>query len=168
MSRLDVLLSVATVTRAPRLATSGLGTTVLPWLPEEIAVSGMADAWSKLDRPGRTPVLRRTGLSLPETRVTFRLSDGGGSVAGIIAELGAHTRDVNPTTLILASVSRGSMHVTDLTVTEKDWDESGNPTDATVDIVLTQASDASVPIGPLPKPKPPKGKGKAKKGRRRK
>lgn len=137
--------------RSMRIYTPSVGVTHLPWIPTEIAVSNLAAAWEEGNRPGRTPVLRRTGLNLPKTRLAFTVTNGGGSIAQTLAELAAHAAAADSSSLLFAAANRGVQHITELSATETDWDQYGNPVKATVDMTLTAASDASVPIGPVKK-----------------
>jgi len=52
-----------------------LGGTVvrLPWMPEEIETSNVAQAWSEVPRPGRVPLLLSSGKNLPVVSLPFRL-----------------------------------------------------------------------------------------------
>ena len=58
-----------------------LGGTVvrLPWMPEEIETSNVAQAWSEVPRPGRVPLLLSSGKNLPVVSLPFRLVNPGQS-----------------------------------------------------------------------------------------
>lgn len=162
MATVVVSTNATTFDGSMRLITTGLGTLRLPFIPEDIAVSGLAGSWEQVARPGRVPVLRRTGLNLASTRVSVVVWQQGQSIQSIIDVVKIHAESANPTSLILSKVTRGAMRITELSWSETDWNRDGAPIQATLDMTLTSSSDASAPIGPVPKPKPPKSKGKAK------
>lgn len=145
------------VTKQARLTAPGVGTVVLPWWPDEVAHSALAPVYQSQDRPGRAPLLLRSGDSLPEVRLGCVVSTANlaaephvGTVLEMLQLIAIAKR---PVTLQLASRS-SPYRVTDLGITELDWNGEGQPTSAEVSVTLTSASDAVVPVGPIPgKPK---------------
>lgn len=148
------------IQRQARLFAPTIGTVVLPWWPDEIASSNLAGIYETQERPGRTPLLLRSGDPLPEIRIGCIVSTESaqrGNVQRTLTYLGRLARTRVPVTLKLASRA-GRYRITDLGVTELDWDREGNPSSAEVSMTLISASDAAVPVGPV-KQKKKKGKG---------
>lgn len=125
---------------------------VLPVWPDGIEFTGAADSWEQQGRPGRMPLLRRTGLALPTVRVDD-LPVGVGpltrSCLPTISALRRLARMRTPARLWTAGADRGRWRVTELGWTETDWAPSGQPSRATVSMTLTAASDPAVPVGPV-------------------
>lgn len=146
----------AATKKQARIYAAGVGTVVLPWWPDEIARSAIAPIYETQDRPGRTPLLLRSGDSLPEVRVGCLVStntaevNGVGNVSAVLAALIKASKAKKPVSLKLASRS-GRYRVTDLGITELDWDTTGQPISAEVSMTLVSASDAVVPVGPIKK-----------------
>ena len=142
------------ITRQVRLSATVLGTVVLPWWPDEIASSALAGVYETQDRPGRTPLLLRSGDPLPELRigciVTTQNTGAAGNVATVLNGLRRLALAKKPLAVKLASRS-AQYRMTDLGITELDWDTDGEPSSAEVSLTLTAASDAVVPVGPVPK-----------------
>jgi len=71
------------------LATSTGIKLVLPFAPVEVDHDGWADPFETLDRPGRLPLVRRSGDGLPTLSfaVTIAYQDHQDSVEGVIARL---------------------------------------------------------------------------------
>lgn len=142
------------VTRQVRISTPVLGTVVLPWWPDDIASGNLAGNYEEQSRPGRTPLLLRSGDPLPELRIGCIVSttsaDKPGNVAQVIAGLRRLALAKKPVDVKLASRS-GQYRITDLGITELDWDSSGEPLSAEVSLTLVSASDAAVPVGPIKK-----------------
>ena len=144
------------VTRQVRLSAPVIGTVVLPWWPDEIALSNYASVYETQARPGRTPLLLRSGDSLPELRIGCLVSTTTaevgrvGNVSTVLAALRRMASAPKPLTVKVASRS-GRYRLTDLGITELDWDTDGQPISAEVSITLISASDAAVPIGPIKK-----------------
>ena len=142
------------VGRQVRLSAPTLGTVVLPWWPDEIAQGNLAGVYEEQLRPGRRPLLLRSGDSLPELRigciVSTTAAEGPGNVANVLTALRAMAKAKKPVTLKLASRS-ARYRVTDLGITELDWDSEGRPSSAEVSLTLLSASDAAVPVGPIKK-----------------
>lgn len=142
------------VTRQVRISAPAIGTVVLPWWPDEIASANLAGVYEEQARPGRTPLLLRSGDPLPELRIGCIVSttsaDRPGSVATVIAGLRRLALAKKPVDVKLASRS-ASYRITDLGITELDWDTTGEPSSAEVSLTLLSASDAAVPVGPIKK-----------------
>lgn len=138
-----------------RLSEQTAGTVVLPWWPDEIATSNIASVYEEQARPGREPLLLRSGDSLPELRIGCIVSTSDlsqeGSVADVLTALRQLARARKPVKVKIASRS-GQYRVTDLGITEMEWDAgSGDPSSAEVSLTLVTSSDAVVPVGPIKK-----------------
>lgn len=142
------------VTRQVRISAPAIGTVVLPWWPDEIAGANLAGIYEEQGRPGRTPLLLRSGDPLPELRIGCIVSttsaDQPGNVGQVIAGLRRLALAKKPVDVKLASRS-ASYRITDLGITELDWDTNGEPSMAEVSLTLLSASDAAVPVGPIKK-----------------
>jgi hypothetical protein len=142
------------VTRQVRISAPAVGEVVLPWWPDEIGASNLAGIYETQDRPGRTPLLLRSGDPLPELRigciVTTVNTGQAGNVASVLTALRALATAKKPVSVKLASRS-AAYRITDLGITELDWDTDGQPSSAEVSITMTSASDAAVPVGPIKK-----------------
>ena len=130
-----------------------LGGTVvrLPWMPEEIETSSIAQAWTQVQRPGRVPLLLSSGKNLPKVSLPFRLvNPGRGShVEGTIDALEKLARSSNPVRLDVAQQFRGMYRITALSKRETAWDVTGKVTDAEITLELTRSSDMVVAVGPI-------------------
>lgn len=138
----------------------------LPYLPDDLRLSGLADVWEQRERPGRAPLLLRTGKNLTTVALTCVLGDPAGSakpVAATIRLLRAFAAQREPLRARFATRDMGPVRVTGLTVTETMWDTAGQPVRATVDVELTAASDAAAAVGPVPRKKRAKPRPKPKK-----
>jgi hypothetical protein len=142
------------VKRQVRLAAPTIGTVVLPWWPDEVAESNLAGIYEEQLRPGRRPLFLRSGDPLPELRIGCIVSttsaEGPGNVATVLQGLRRMAVAKKPVTARLASRS-ARYRVSDLGITELDWDPKGEPTSAEVSLALVAASDAAVPVGPIKK-----------------
>lgn len=152
--------------RQVRLSAPSVGTVVLPWWPEDVATTNLAAIYEEQARPGRTPLLLRSGDSLHEVRIGCIVSVtnpewSDDNVAQVLDGLVTLAEVVTPVALKLATRS-GQYRITDLGITELDWDETGAPVSAEVSLTLVSASDAAVPVGPIKRKQPPPGKGKGK------
>lgn len=140
--------------KAVRIQARGVGTVRLPWWPDEIRQDRLAPVWEPQERPGRTPVLLRRGLNLPEIRVggvvSTRDASRPGDVGALLAKLTRAAGVRAPVTLRIATRS-GRYRITDMSFTELDWAANGQPREAEVSIVFARASDASIPVGPVRK-----------------
>ena len=130
-----------------------LGGTVvrLPWMPDEIETSNIAQAWTQVARPGRVPLLLSQGKNLPVVNLPFRLVNPGqaGHVEGTIAALEKLARSSNPVRLDVASQFRGMYRITALGKRESMWDADGKVVDAEITLELTQSSDMVAAVGPI-------------------
>jgi|LakMenE18May11ns_1017448.scaffolds.fasta_scaffold9450342_2 hypothetical protein len=149
-------------TRQIKLTTDRIGTVVLPWWPDEIAWSGMAATYAEQERPGRRPLLLRQGVGLEELRigtvvrpadlVTSSKGEMGVAVSQVLDTLREMSRAVAPCTASIAGRS-ATYRITDLGITELEWDGGGQPIVAEVSLTLVQASDAAIPVGPIKRPR---------------
>lgn len=154
--------------RQVRLTSPQLGTVVLPWWPDEIAWGNMANTYDEQERPGRTPLLLRSGAGLEELRVGTvvrpRDLEGSGDVgtsggtdisptiSTMLDTLRAMSRARQPITVAIAGRS-ALYRITDLGLTELEWSATGHPLVAEVSLTLKAASEAAVPVGPIKRPK---------------
>jgi hypothetical protein len=137
-----------------RLSAPAVGTVVLPWWPDEVAASNLAGVYEEQPRPGRRPLLLRSGDPLPEMRIGCIVStsnaDRRGNVAKVLSGLRRLAVVKTPVTVKLATRS-GRYRIVDLAITELEWDSKGQPSNAEVSLTLTTGSDAAVPVGPIKK-----------------
>lgn len=142
------------ITRQVRISAPAIGTVVLPWWPDEIAAGNLAGVYEEQPRPGRSPLLLRSGDPLPELRigciVSTTTADAAGNVGQVVAGLRRLALAKKPVDVKLASRS-ASYRITDLGITELDWDSNGEPSSAEVSLTLLSASGAAVPVGPIKK-----------------
>lgn len=141
----------------------GAITVQLPWWPDEIAWASLAQSWSEQQRPGRAPLLLMDAQTMPEISLGFILANrdttflgDGGSVLGIMQDLGRMTRSETPVQLMLATRDAGRFRITDLSITELEHGTNGEPVRAEVSMTIKRSSDAAAPIGPVPARKRPK------------
>lgn len=136
----------------------GIGTVILPWWPEDISLSGGTNSYDEQARPSRKPLLLLDGIDLEELRIGCMVSlrDAVGpegmaranEVVAVLTGLRAMSVSLVPVQVKLAS--RGGLYrITDLGVTELDWDSGGNPIAAEVSFTLREASQAVIPVGPI-------------------
>lgn len=130
-----------------------LGGTIvrLPWMPDEIETSNIAQAWDQVARPGRVPLLLSRGKNLPTLTFPIRLVNPGqsGHVEGTIDALEKLARSSNPVRLDVASQYRGMFRITALSKRETMWNRNGKVVDCEVTIELTRSSDMVVAVGPI-------------------
>lgn len=153
----------ATTSRTPAKAMLTVGgiTQILPWWPATIAVSGLQAVWTDQIRPGRSPLVLRASEGIAEWRLTMIVSwqsvDGLSnssvetSCQNVLDTLQRITNHAQPATLTLGSRVAGKFRITDFSYTELEWTSTGLVSIAEVSLVMRSASDASVPIGPVPK-----------------
>ena len=143
--------------RQVKLTAPRIGTVTLPWWPDEIAWSGMASTYDEQERPGRRPLLLRQGVGLEELRIgtvvrTRDIEGVGGieatSISDTLTKLRAMSRAVKPVTVSLAGRS-AAYRITDLGITELEWNTDGYPLVAEISLTLLEASEAAVPVGPI-------------------
>lgn len=139
----------------------------LPFAPVESSIGGLADPFETLDRPGRRPLLRRSGDSLPTVSFTVVLArtDNQSSVHGEITMLREIAYSGARVTVGgLSSYEAGPWRMTgcDVTILARAYG-SNRVTRAEVAITLTTDSDVTIrpsSKGPTtgghktPKPKP--------------
>lgn len=154
--------------RRARLVTADVGTTVLPYLPSQRDVSGLADGWEQVPRPGAEPLQFRRSLAAATERLTFTVNGHGQSIASFLAEMKAHRRSRKTTQFFNGAAASAPSQVTELSWVfgEHFFTSSGEPTKADITIGLTEASAANVAVGPLPVRKKPTAKAAARMGRR--
>jgi hypothetical protein len=144
---------VSGVSDRARLVCPGVGTLELPWWPDEVESSGLAAGYAETARPGRAPLLRRASDPLPATRITFTVSGTGLSQSAVqwtdlVRTLAAAKPVVQ---LLLGRSDRGAFRVVDASIVEREWAPNGDPAVADVTLELRSASDAAIPVGPVPK-----------------
>lgn len=153
--------------RQVRLTSGQLGTVVLPWWPEEITWGGMAATYDEQERPGRKPLLLRTGAGLEELRIgtivrprdlegsgdvgTSGGTDVSPTISTMLYTLRAMSRAQQPITVAIAGRS-ALYRITDLGITELEWSSSGSPLVAELSLTLKAASEAAIPVGPIKRP----------------
>jgi hypothetical protein len=141
------------------LIVAGVGTLELPWWPTELEYSGLAPGYTDIERPGRTPIVVRSSEPLESLRIAFTLRGPtlADSAAGWTNAVRVLSRATPLCKLMLGPSDRGTWRVVEAGYSEADWTADGSPAVADVVIVLRQASDAAIPVGPVPT-KPPAAK----------
>lgn len=126
---------------------------VLPYAPNEVEHSGLADTFDTLDRPGRKPLLTRTGEGLHVCSFDILLAhpDHQQPVEGLLATLCRIADSGERVTLSLSALEAGvSWKLTDVTLNTALRQHGTNAvTRATAALTFTEASDATVNVGPL-------------------
>jgi hypothetical protein len=163
--RVSVPVSVAPVSRSQAKLICGGLTATLPWWPDEIAWSEIAESWTEQTRPGRAPLLLKETSTLPEVSVGFiastrdqTMQGDGGSIQPMLDTLSEMASSDTPVQLLLGSNDQGRFRIIDLSYTELDHAPNGEPSKVEVSLVLKTAQDASAPIGPIPSRKKKKKK----------
>jgi phage protein U len=123
----------------------------LPWMPDEIETSNMAQQWTQINRPGRRPLLLSQGKGLPTVSLPIKLVAPGHGVdqQPTIDALDKLARGSNPVRLDVGGQYRGLYRITGLTVRETHWDVAGRVREADVTVELTQSSDMAAMVGPI-------------------
>lgn len=145
-------ISRRTVAWGVRLFDPFTGTIVrLPWMPDEIETSNIAQAWEQVNRPGRRPLLLSRGKNLPTVALPVRLVTPGhaSDIQGTLDTLEKLARSSNPLHLNVGAQFRGAWRITGLTARETHWNAGGKPVDADVTLELTAASDMVAAVGPI-------------------
>lgn len=137
--------------RALRMFTREAGLLRLPFVPEAISTSDAADVWETIDRPGRKPILIRSGKNLEKLSFAARLYSGGRSIAGMQKQLRQLAASQDPIVVTFADDDRGVFRITGLAFTDTDETSGGKPTESVADIELTEDSDAAPVVGPVPR-----------------
>lgn len=141
---------------------------VLPFAPRGTSLGGWADAWEAIGRPGRPPLVKRTGDGLDTLGITVLLAhaDHQDHVEGMLGTLRRIARSGDRVTLVnLSPLEAGPWRLADVNVTGELRQEGTNRiTRATVGLEFLAAVDANPKLGPLTggkKGNPKAGKGKA-------
>ena len=140
-----------------RFTAARLPVLVLPWWPSEVEDSGWAPAYAETERPGKAPPLTRSNDPLPSLRVAFTLRTGSvtESIQDILDTVQLYAAAKPVVQFMLGQSDRGHWRITDAGASHVDWSANGEPSVADVVITMRQASDASIPVGPIKKkPKP--------------
>ena len=120
----------------------------LPFAPVETTIGGDADIWETLDRPGRGPLVRRSGDGLRTVAFTAVVSwqDRQTSVEGTLAGLRGIAQAGSRITLGgMSAHERGPWRMTDLTIKVTARQAGTNRiTRAEVDISLLFANDVTI------------------------
>jgi hypothetical protein len=126
---------------------------VMPWIPDEIEVAGLAQVWEQIPRPGGEPLQVSRGKALRTHTFTCLLADPdlAQSVTPIIDALTAAADSEQPAVAALGPRLLGQVTITGLSVRETEWGPSSQPVEATVSIELTKASTVPDSIGPVPR-----------------
>lgn len=163
--RVAVIAPVKPVPSRQAVLICGALRAVLPWWPEEISWSALAQSWSEQQRPGRAPLLLKEGSTLPEMTIGFIAANrattyvgDGGSVHGLLKTINLMAISDTPVQMMLASREAGRFRITDYAITELEHDTAGNPTRAEVSLTVKHAMDAAAPIGPVSAKKKKKGR----------
>jgi LysM repeat protein len=124
----------------------------VPYAPQSVQMSGLAATYQNADRPGRTPLVLRSGLPLPvmTMELTIAAKDHQTSVENILAlfrNLAASTERVQVT---LGPSEGGLWRLTTMDVNSTMRAHGSNQiTRATVNVTFTRASDPATNVGPL-------------------
>lgn len=155
----------------PRVRLSAGGLDVeLDYVSRTADEAGIAPDYTEVDRPGRTPLLLRSGRPLPRLSfdATFLRGNTRQSVEPRLAALRRLADSGLPVTIANYGPSAsGRWRLVDVTVTHDNRRHGNNHTTrATVGLTFTRVSDATVNVGPLSggaKP-PPAARPPAKRG----
>jgi hypothetical protein len=136
-----------------RLIAVGLPVLVLPWWPSEVEESGWAPNYAETERPGRTALLTRSNDPLATLRISFvlRASDVTQSIQDTLDIVRRYAAAKPIVQVMLGQSDRGHWRITDAGATQQDWAANGEPSVADVVISMREASDASIPVGPIKK-----------------
>lgn len=137
--------------RRMRMFTREAGLLRLPLIPTARTRSGIEDVWDQIPRPGRKPILYRTGKNLEVFSFTAELYDGGRSVKPYQTLLENLAASDDPVVVTLSAEQMGLFRVTGAAFTDTEENQAGKPTRSTADIELTEDSDASPVVGPVPR-----------------
>lgn len=124
---------------------------VLPYAPLPVSIGGLAGAWAQNDRPGRKPLLQRSGPGLQTLTFTLTLAYPDGRPIGTtIYALKLLAANGEAVTFSYGSTERGVYQITgcDVNVTMRQ-EGSNEPVRADAQIVLTETSTAKLSLGPL-------------------
>lgn len=136
----------------------------VPYAPRETSLDGVAPTFSQVERPGREPLLLRSGDSLRQLSfdLTFGHPDPQASIETQLQELRALARSGQRLRIVLDHTTTSNLwRMTSFSqqVTSRQHG-TNHPTRATVAVSFTRAVDPVVAVGPLtggakPAPKPP-------------
>lgn len=156
----DVRLQVAAppaakATNRARLICGAINVS-LPWWPDEISWSALANSWTELQRPGTWPLLVNDAQGLPEISLGFIASNrdtsyigDGGSILPMLQDIDQMAKSEKPVQLMLATRDAGRFRIIDYAITELEHNSDGQPVRAEVSLVIKRAQDAAAPIGPV-------------------
>jgi len=136
-----------------RLEIPSLSATLeLPWWPSEVEYSGLAADYVETPRPGRSPLVTRSGEQSEKLRIAFTLreNDVNVSVRGYVEALRVIARAKPLAQLMLGVQNRGLWHITEAGYVETDWAANGEP--SVVDVILQliyPGDDAGIVVGPI-------------------
>lgn len=139
--------------RRMRMFTREAGLLRLPLIPVARSTTDVQDVWEEVDRPGRAPLLIRTGKNLEKLSFAAVLYDAGRPVAPYQRLLRQLSRSEDPIVVTLSAEHMGAFRITGLAFTDTEENAAGKPTRSTADIELTEDSDASPVVGPVPRGK---------------
>lgn len=126
---------------------------VLPYAPRGSDLTGLADTWERVDRPGRRPLNLHTGKRLPGMVLNLILArrDHQTSIETILAKLVALGESRERVTLSnMSPLERGPWRIVDLTITgELRQHGTNHITRATAVVTFAAASDGLSRRGPL-------------------
>ena len=128
----------------------GGGKITIPYAPVEVEHGGLAGDWAVLERPGRKPITRRTGLGVKTMSwaCLWGYQDHTLSIEAGLEQLRAQVARGARVTLSLGTGERGWWNVTDLQIKTLARQQGSNATTrAEVSFVFTEANDVRVKIG---------------------
>lgn len=143
----------------------------LPYAPRGAALGGWANTFETVGRPGRDPLVIRTGGGLPTLSLSVFLGfvDHQQSIEPILAQLRKIAEAGDRVTLVNLSVQeRGPWRLESVSPTiELRQHGTNHATRATVELGFVAANNANVKLGPIAGGKGGKGPGKPRKGESR-
>lgn len=144
----------------------------LPYAPRGATLGGWANTYETVNRPGRAPLVIRTGNGLPTLSLSVFLgyaSDHQQSIEPLLAQLRKIAEAGDRVTLVNLSVQeRGPWRLADVNpVVELRQHGTNHATRATVELSFIAATSANVKLGPVAGGKGGKGPGKPRKGESR-
>lgn len=155
-------LAEANAAKAKRRARLVVGPTTaveLPWWPSSVDWANIGQRWSELPRAGKYPLLVKDGPTLPTLTIDFLATANGerqridpnASAWSVIKPLkAAAEKGVVVYLLLGAAYATTPWRITTFDYSEDDWTPEGTVSRASVSMVLTRVSDASMPRGPVP------------------
>jgi phage protein U len=137
--------------RRMRMFTREAGLLRLPLVPVARSRAGIEDVWEQIPRPGRKPIMYRTGKNLETLSFAAELYDNGRSVKPYQKLLEDLCASEDPVVVTLSAEQMGVFRITGCAFTDTEENAAGKPTRSTADIELTEDSDASPVVGPVPR-----------------